>query len=106
MMNEHSDALGPVSGQREDRRILDALTLLVTARDGLMQQFGAYLVASRRLEDWLNTGAPIDAESDRKIAADVSNALAALTTLGTAAHSVAGVAARAVGLQLDANGTN
>lgn len=56
-----------------------------------------------RLEDWLNDGAPIDDESGRKIAQNVTTAL---TVLGTAAHSVSSVAARAVGVRPDTSITN
>lgn len=56
-----------------------------------------------RLEDWLNDGAPIDGESGRKIAQNVTTAL---TVLGTAAHSVSSVAARAVGVRPDTSITN
>ena len=52
------------------------------------------------------TGAKTDVESVRAITDDVREALTALTVLGTAALSVAGVATRATGVQPDVEATN
>lgn len=90
--------MGQIDALTDQGRIITALALIVSARDDLMGLFGGYLTASRRLEDSLNTSAPTDADSARKIAGDVKQALAALTTLGVVAQRIA---VSAAGMQPD-----
>jgi hypothetical protein len=105
-MNEPTAELGTVEAQTEEQRVVHTLGLLVSARDPLMTSFGTYLLASQRLEAWLAAGAPTDEESARAISGDIKTALSALTALGTAALGIAGVSARAVGIEPDKETAN
>lgn len=75
--------MGQLEGMTHEQRITMGLSLVVSAKDGLMAAFGAYLTASKGLEDWL------------------FNALAALTILSTLSQRVGSGAARAAGITPD-----